>query len=332
MTSSVLVKHVLAVVPPQVGGRALGAALAGLFGSVAQVTVVETTDEDEAALGHAHVILTGLGPVTSEHIGAAPTLELIQCASHGFDYVDVATARSRGVTVCNIGTTGAERQDVAEHTFGLMLALAKQLIPGHIALTQADWALPRLQPLITELHDKTLGIIGLGHIGQEVARRATAFDMNVVYTDDPLVCLTEVAERLGARRVELDELLRISDYITVHTPLTDATRGLITAERLALVKPTAFIINTARGAVIDQDVLADALEAGRIAGAGIDVFDPEPPNAGLRLLHAPHVVLSPHVAGVTRETLPRIAMAAAANVNDYLAGKPPADVVSGAEA
>ena len=98
--------------------------------------------------------------------------------------------------------------------------------------------------------------------------------------------------------------------------------------RLALVKPTAFIINTARGAVIDQDALADALEAGRIAGAGLDVFEPEPPTAALRLLHAPNVVLSPHVGGVTRETLTRIAMAAASNVNAFLAGKPPADVIS----
>jgi phosphoglycerate dehydrogenase-like enzyme len=151
--------------------------------------------------------------------------------------------------------------------------------------------------------------------------------MNIVYTD-PLDTLTEVAERLWARRVELDELLRISDYITVLAPLTDGTRHLINAERLALVKPTAFVINTARGAVIDQEALADALAAGRIAGAGIDVFDPEPPTAALRLLHAPNVVLSPHVGGVTRETLIRIAMAAASNVSQFLEGKPPADVVT----
>jgi len=151
--------------------------------------------------------------------------------------------------------------------------------------------------------------------------------MNIVYVD-PLVASTDVADRLQARRVELDELLRSSDYITVHTPLSAATRNLIDADRLALLKPTAFIINTARGAVIDQDALADALEAHRIAGAGVDVFDPEPPTAALRLLRAPNVVLSPHVGGVTRETLVRIAMAAASNVNEYLAGKPPADVVS----
>lgn len=327
MTTSATGKHILAVIPAEAGGRAVGAQLASLVGTGFRVTVVETTDEDTAALGQAHVILTGLGRVTAEHIDAAPDLELIQCASHGFDYVDLAAARSRRIVVCNIGSSDAERQDVAEQTFALMLALAKQLIPGHIALTQADWALPRLQHSITELHSKTLGIIGLGHIGQEVARRGVAFDMDIVYTD-PLDSLTEVADRLRARRVELDELLRISDYIIVLAPLTDATRHLIDAERLALVKPTAFIVNTARGAIVDQDALADALDAGRIAGAGVDVFDPEPPTATLRLLRAPNVVLSPHVGGVTRETLIRIAVAAASNVLQFLEGKPPADVVS----
>ena len=327
MTSPAPVKQILAVIPPKAGGRAVSAGLASIFGSAAEVTVVETTGEDKTALRQADVIITGLGPVTAEDIAAAQALKLIQCASHGFDYVDLAAAKSRGIIVCNIGSSKAEVQDVAEQTFALMLALAKQLIPGHIALTQADWALPRLEGHITELYAKTLGIIGLGHIGQQVARRAAAFDMNIVYAD-PLVSGTELAG-LKAARVELEELLRISDYITVHAPLTDETRKMINAERLALVKPTAFIINTARGAVIDQDALADALEAGRIAGAGIDVFDPEPPTAALRLLRAPNVVLSPHAGGVTRETLARIARAAASNVSEYLAGRPPADVVSG---
>lgn len=323
MTSPTQVKRVLAVIPPLAGGRALGARFSNIFGAEVEFTVVEAADEDRAALSRAQVIFTGLGRVTAEHIAAAPALELIQCASHGFDYVDLTAARRRGIVVCNIGSSDAEAADVAEQTFALMLALAKQLAPGHIALTQADWALPRLQRFITELHGKILGIIGFGHIGQLVARRAAAFDMKIVYADPQVV-----AGWPEVRRVELDELMRISDYVTVHAPLSEATRNLINAEKLALLKPTAFIINTARGAVIDQDALADALAAHRIAGAGIDVFDPEPPTAALRLLSAPNVVLSPHVGGVTRETLVQIAMAAAANVNQYLAGKPPADVVS----
>lgn len=322
------VKNVLAIVSPHVGGRAAGGALAGLLPGTAQVTVVESADEDPAALREAHVIITGLAPVTAEHIAAAPDLEVVQCASHGFDYVDVDAARARSVPVCSIGSSGAEKQNVAEQTFALMLALAKQLIPAHTALTEADWALPRLQQSITELSGKTLGIVGLGHIGEEVARRAVVFDMSIVYAG-PRSLGAETEARLGgARHVELDELLRTSDYVTLHAPLTDRTRNLLDAERLALLKPTAFVINTARGALIDQDALADALTAGALAGAGIDVFDPEPPTAALRLLKAPNVVLSPHVAGVTRETLIRIGLAAIQNVAGHLEGKPLGNVVN----
>ncbi|MBC2878729.1 MULTISPECIES: 2-hydroxyacid dehydrogenase [Streptomyces] len=320
-------KNVLAVVSPHVGGRAAGAALAGLFPGRARVTVVETADEDPAALREAHVVITGLGPVTAAHFAAAPALELVQCASHGYDYVDLDAARAHSVPVCTIGSSTAERQNVAEQTFALMLALAKQLVPAHTALTEGDWALPRLQSSITELSGKTLGIVGLGTIGTEVARRAAAFDMRIVYSG-PEAAPPETEARLGARRVELEELLRTSDYVTLHAPLTAATRHLLDAGRLALLKPTAFVVNTARGALIDQEALADALEAGALAGAGLDVFDPEPPPASLRLLRAPNVVLSPHVAGVTRETLVRIALAAVQNVLEYFEGAPPRDAVS----
>ena len=312
-------KNILAVVAPHVGGRAAGAGLATLFPGEANVTVVEATDEDPAALHTAHVIITALSPVTAEHLAAAPDLEMVQCASHGFDYVDVAAARTRDILVCKIGSSGAESQNVAEQTFALMLALAKQLIPAHKALVEADWALPRLQRSLTELCGKTLGIVGLGGIGQEVARRAVAFDMNIVYAG---------RRRLPLRRVPLDELLRTADYVSLHAPLTGETRHLLDAERLALLKPTAFVINTARGALIDQDALADALEKGALAGAGIDVFDPEPPTPALRLLKSPNVVLSPHVGGVTRETLIRIALAAVQNVAGFLTGGQPRDVVS----
>ncbi|MFB6438658.1 2-hydroxyacid dehydrogenase [Streptomyces sp. NPDC056411] len=328
-TETPTVKNVLAIVSPHVGGRTAGAALTTVLpGATARVTVVEAADEDPSALRAAQVIITGLGPVTADHIAAAPALELIQCASHGFDYVDLDAARRRGVQVCNIGSSGAEKQNVAEQTFALMLALAKQLVPAHTALVEADWALPRLQQSITELSGKTLGIVGLGHIGEEVARRAVAFDMTVVYAGPRRVAPDVEARLGGARHLPLDDLLRTADYVSLHAPLTDATRHLLDAERLALLKPTAFVVNTARGALIDQDALADALAAGALAGAGLDVFDPEPPTAALRLLKAPNVVLSPHVGGVTRETLVRIALAAVQNVADHLQGEALRDVVS----
>ncbi|MCX5425684.1 2-hydroxyacid dehydrogenase [Streptomyces sp. NBC_00078] len=321
-------KNVLAVVAPHVGGRAAGAGLASLFPGEANVIVVEATDEDPAALHTAHVIITALSPVTAEHLAAAPDLELVQCASHGFDYVDVEAARAHDVRVCNIGSSGAESQNVAEQTFALMLALAKQLIPAHTALVEADWALPRLQRSLTELSGKTLGIVGLGNIGQEVARRAVAFDMSIVYAGRRRLPEETEARLGGARHVPLDELLRTADYVSLHVPLTTATRHLLDAGRLALLKPTAFVINTARGALIDQDALADALEKGALAGAGIDVFDPEPPTRALRLLSSPGVVLSPHVGGVTRETVVRIALAAVQNVTGFLTGGQPKDVVA----
>ncbi|MFH0519461.1 2-hydroxyacid dehydrogenase [Streptomyces sp. M41] len=321
-------RNVLAVVSPHVGGRGIGAGLATLFPEGTAVTVVETADENPAALRSAHVVITALAPVTAEHLAAAPELRLVQCASHGFDYVDARVASERGVSVCNIGSSGAEAQNVAEQTFALMLALAKQLVPAHTALVEADWALPRLQRSLTELSGKTLGIVGLGQIGRQVARRAAAFDMSVVYAGRHRLAPQTEAESGGARHVPLDELLRGADYVSLHAPLTDATRHLLNAERLALLKPTAFVINTARGALIDQDALADALEKGALAGAGIDVFDPEPPTRALRLLRAPNVVLSPHAGGVTRETLVRIALAAVQNVTVFLSGGTPQDVVN----
>ena len=321
-------KNILAVIAPHVGGRTAGAGLATLFPGEANVTVVEAADEDPAALRAAHVIITALSPVTAEHLAAAPDLKLVQCASHGFEYVDLDAARARDVLVCNIGSSGAESQNVAEQTFALMLALAKQLIPAHTALVEADWALPRLQRSLTELCGKTLGIVGLGGIGQEVARRAVAFDMSIVYAGRRRLPEETEARLGGARHVPLDELLRTADYVSLHAPLSDETRHLLDAERLALLKPTAFVINTARGALVDQEALADALEKGALAGAGIDVFDPEPPAPALRLLKSPNVVLSPHVGGVTRETLIRIALAAVQNVADFLAGGHPRDIVT----
>ncbi|WP_179166453.1 NAD(P)-dependent oxidoreductase [Streptomyces sp. CB03238] len=320
-------KNVLAVVAPRLGGRTAGAALATVFPDHARVTVVETTDEDPVALREAHVVITALAPVTAGHIAAAPHLELVQCAGHGYDDVDVDAARRRGIPVCTIGSSGAEKQAVAEHTFALMLALAKQLVPAHTALVDADWALPRLRHSLTELAGKTLGVIGLGSIGEEVARRAVAFDMSIVYAGRRRASPDTEARLGGARHLPLDDLLRTADYVTLHAPLTDATRHLLDAERLALLKPTAFVINTARGALIDQAALAAALESGALAGAALDVFEPEPPPPSLRLLKAPNVVLSPHAAGVTRETVVRIALAAVENVAGHLSGRPVRDVV-----
>lgn len=320
---------ILAVVPEHIGGRTLGSGLATAFEGQARVVVVERAEEDPAALAGANAIVSGLSPITAEHLAAAPQLRLIQCASHGSEYVDLEAAAARGVRVATIRSTGAEKDDVAEHVFALMLTLAKQILPGHLALRNGDWALPQLQRSITELFGKTLGVVGMGLVGREVARRALAFEMTVVYYDRNPPGSDDVTAPQGTRWEPLDDLLRASDYVTLHLPLTPDTRNLIDARRLSLMKRTAFLINTSRGSLVDQQSLAVALERGVIAGAGVDVFDPEPPSRSMRLLHAPNVVLSPHVAGVTRETVVRIAQAALANVLQYLATGELADEVTG---
>lgn len=319
--------RILVAVAPHVGGVAAGTAVARAFQDIGEVTVVESLAEAADALATAHVLVTALIPVTAADVANAPELELIQCATHGYEHVDLDAAARRGVSVCTIGSSGAEQHTVPEQTFALLLALAKQLVPAHTAIAAGEWPFTRLQPSITELHGKTLGIIGMGRIGREVARLARAFAMDVAYTtrtapEHPVDPAT------GARHLDLDELLRTSDVITLHTPLNETTRHLLDAERLALLKPTAFVINTGRGALIDQEALADCLDAGTIAGAGLDVFDPEPPPADLRLLKSPRVVLSPHAGGGTRQVLGRIVEATAANVRRHFDGQPLADRVN----
>jgi phosphoglycerate dehydrogenase-like enzyme len=315
--------HVLIAVAPHVGGRGTGTAVSGLLGPEVRTTVVESIDEDPAALADATAALTGLVQVDVNALAKAPRLRFVQCASHGFDYVDIAAAIRQDVLVSNIGSSDAEREAVAEHTFALLLALAKQLVPGHLALVSGEWARQRLSPSVTELGGKTLGVIGFGAIGAAVARRAAAFGMTILYSGP-----RAKENNLGARHVELAELLATADFVTLHTHSNDETRHLLDATRLALLKPTAIVVNTSRAALIDQDALADALESGRIAGAGLDVFDPEPPTARDRLLHLPDVVLSPHIAGGTRESSARIVATAVANITRFLAGQRPQDVVS----
>ncbi|MFB9908242.1 2-hydroxyacid dehydrogenase [Allokutzneria oryzae] len=320
---------VLVVLPPHVGGVKLGGLFAGALGPDFDVTPVEDAGADPAALRSAEVIVTALAPVTAEHLAVAANLRMIQCSSHGFDYVDTEAAAARGVRVCNIGSTSAEAQDVAEQTLALMLALAKQLIPGHEALREGDWALPRLQFGITELFGKTLGVVGFGAIGRQLAKRARAFDMRIVVSTRTPVPEDVVREYGVAAQLPLDDLLAESDYVSLHVPLTDATRGLVDERRIGLMRPTAILVNTARGALVDQDALAKALTDGRLGGAGLDVFDPEPPPADLPLLRAPNVVLSPHAGGVTRESMLRIAKAALDNVRRFGSGEEPQDVVAG---
>ena len=224
-----------------------------------------------------------------------PSLRLISIWGTGTDNVDLAACRTRGVTVAN--TPGVNANAVAEHTLALMLAVTRQIPAMDRGVRAGDW--PRA--LLVQLEGKTLGVIGLGAIGRRVATLGAAFGMRVLaMTWGPD---GGRAESVGARHVQLETLLRESDVVSLHVRLSAETAGLLDRERLALMKPSAFLINTARGALVDRDALVDALRSGTIAGAGLDVFHDEPIGAGDPLLSLPNVVLTPHNAGTTQEVI-----------------------------
>jgi phosphoglycerate dehydrogenase-like enzyme len=234
-----------------------------------------------------------------EFFRSAPKLKLVQLLSAGYDRVDIEAARKANVPVANNG--GANAIAVAEHTILLMLAVLKQLVRFHLDVVAGRWRPPASsESPVYELSGRTVGIIGLGNIGKKVARRARGFDAHAQYYD--IARLTEAEEdALGVRFVLLNELLRTSDIVTLHVPLNDTTRGMIGARELAQMKPTAILVNTCRGPVVDEPALYDALKNKRLAGAGLDVLIEEPPAKNHPLFALPNVTLTPHSAGPTWE-------------------------------
>jgi D-3-phosphoglycerate dehydrogenase len=253
--------------------------------------------------------------VTAEVIDAAKKLVAIGRAGVGVDNIDVEAATRRGIVVCNSpeGNTAA----AVEHTWALMLALARSVPAANASVKAAEWR--RSDFLGVELLNKTLGIIGLGKIGSEVAARARAFGMKVLGYD-PFVSGEHMA-RLGVEAAKLDELLERSDFITLHVPHTKDTHHLLGREALAKTKPGARIINCARGGVVDEQALAEAVKEGRLAGAGLDVFESEPPK-DTPLLGLDKVVLTPHLGASTAEAQIKVAVDVAQQVLDVLNGKP----------
>jgi len=234
-----------------------------------------------------------------EFFRSAPKLKLVQLLSAGYDRVDVESARKAKVPVANNG--GANAIAVAEHTILLMLAVLKQLVRFHQDVVAGRWRPPASSEApVLELSGRTVGVVGLGNIGKKVARRARGFDARVQYYD--VLRLTEAEEdALGVRFVLLAELLRTSDIVTLHVPLTDVTRGMIGARELGLMKKDAILINTCRGPVVDEPALYEALKARKIGGAGLDVLVDEPPAKDNPLFTLPNVTLTPHSAGPTWE-------------------------------
>ena len=255
------------------------------------------TPEFYAAAGQAEYYLGLARQMGGEFFRSAPNLKLVQLLSAGYDRVDIEAARKAGVPVSN--NRGANSIAVAEHTLMLILAVLKRVVRFHNDVVAGKWRVGGFDDQrVYELSRRTLGIVGLGNIGKKVARRAAAFDMPVQYYD--IARLTEAEEdALGVRFVLFTELLRTSDVITLHVPLTDQTRNLMSAPQFAMMPPHAILINTCRGPVVDESALYEALKSGRIAAAGLDVMAQEPSPPKHPLFTLDNVTLTPHTAGPT---------------------------------
>ncbi len=279
----------------------------------------------EAALGEAQFMVCYPNVrMPDQFYRTAPRLRLVQLLSAGYDAVDLEAARRAKVPVANNG--GANAISVAEHALMLMLTVSRKVIWQHANVAGGRWRGNGPAPRMYELHNKTLGIVGLGTIGKKVARLAQAFGMRVQYYD--IARLSEDAEdALGVRFRLLRELLKSSDIVSLHVPLNASTRDMIGAGELALMKPLAILVNTSRGPVVDEPALTRALSEARLFGAGLDVFDQEPPPADNPLLGLDNVVLTAHFAGPTWDNHVARFRNAFDNVERVVRGEPPLWVV-----
>ncbi len=263
--------------------------------------------------------IVGVVPLTARVLENAPRLKVVSFHGVGVDHIDVKAATRLGITVANCpGTNG---QAVADLTIGLMVAVARSIPEADQRLRKDEWG--RYNG--SELWEKTLGLIGLGYIGRAVAKRATGFNMKILVYD-PFVDL-EGLELTHLHKVSLDDLVAASDFVSLHAALTPQTKNLIGRDQLSRMKPTAFLINTSRGGLVDEDALYRALVDKQIAGAALDTFVNEPPT-GSPLLTLKNVVVTPHIGAHTREAIERVGVTAALNVVRALQGNPPLHRVS----
>ncbi|MBO0688304.1 MAG: hydroxyacid dehydrogenase, partial [Candidatus Dormibacteraeota bacterium] len=259
---------------------------------------------------------------TADLLARCPSLLALSSTGAGFDYIDVDACTEAGVIVCN--QSGTNSEPVAEHAIGLMLGLTKRIGTANRALLRGE-AQERFQLMGSNIRGKTVGIVGIGNIGRLVAGYCRAFDMRVLACD-PYLDAGEVAAR-GAEKVDLPTLLERSDFVTVHCPRSDETVDMFGAAEFARMRPGAFFINTARGRIHDEGALLEALERGAIAGAGVDVWDHEPPPPDHPLLQRDDVIATPHIAGVTSETMHDMCRAAAEQWITVLRGGVPPRLV-----
>jgi glycerate dehydrogenase len=289
--------------------------------ALGRCTVYERTSAEQLAerMRDAEIVLTNKVTLRRESMSGQSRLKYIGVTATGYNIIDVDAARELGIVVTNVPTYGT--MSVAQMVFAHLLNLT-QRVGDHAGAVRegrwassADWCFWDF-PLL-ELGAMTMGIVGYGRIGQSTAQLAEAFGMRVITHNR-----STIDPSSKVRQVDLEALFRESDVVSLHCPLTPETTRLVNRERLALMKPTAFLINTSRGALVDEAALADALNSGRLAGAGLDVLDSEPPVAGNPLFSAKNCYITPHIAWATRESRQRLLDLAVENVAEFLAGRP----------
>jgi len=288
--------------------------------------VVWSEGDEEAELVRdmkdASIVISGLRPITRRAILSAQKLKGVIAYGVGFDQIDVGAATEKRVYVVN--TPGVNSVSVAEFAFGLMLAVARKIPQLNNTVKARKWQ--RWELVGNELWGKTLGIVGLGKVGSHVAALGKGFKMNVLsFTRHPS---KERAEKSGVEFVGLDALLRKSDFIVLCCALTDETRGLIGEKELGLLKSTAYFVNVSRGPIVDERALTQVLSDKRIAGAGLDVFEKEPPSSNNPMLNLDNVVVASHMAGLSEESTKRISLTIAEEVVRILKGEEPRHLVN----
>ncbi len=307
------------------GGYTYERQILGAFEEVEIVISSAMTEDDIIEVAHdAEVILYAIPPITERILNSLEKCKLIVRYGIGYDNVDLKAAAERGIYVCNAPHYGTI--DVAEHALSLLFAVAKRTVKMHERAISGGWGTGGTPPFL-RLAGKTIGFVGFGNIGKAVCKRTNALDMKpLIY--DPYIS-DNILKEYGAEKATLDELLANSDFVSLHLPLNKSTNHMFGKEMFAKMKPSAILINTSRGAIVNEQELIEALEAKMIAGVGLDVFEDEKNPLDERLTHFPSAVLTPHVAWNTDAAIPALHKEVSENVARYLRGERPESVVNG---
>lgn len=279
----------------------------------------ETEADVAEACKDADGVITRLAPVGADAIGAMENCQVIARYGVGVDNVDIDAATAKGIPVCNV--RGYCNEDVSDHALALLLSCVRRTVSRDRQVRAGEWDIGSAEP-VYRIAGKTLGLVGYGAIPRVLRRKVSGFGLKEILIFDPYVSDEDAAEA-GVRKVALGELCREADLISIHAPLTDETRGMIGAEQFAAMKPTAIVVNTSRGPVVDTDALVDALKTGKIMSAGVDVYDPEPPPSDSPLFDLPNIALTDHTGWYSEESQLELQQSAAKNVALVLSGKEP---------